>query len=55
MKLPMEISGKELAGLLRKYGYEITWQTGSHIRLTTEQKGVRHITIPVIDFLKLVH
>ena len=35
MKLPREISGEELAKLLKKYDYAITRQTGSHIRLTT--------------------
>lgn len=32
--------------LLKPYGYEVTRQVGSHIRLTTEQKGQHHITIP---------
>ncbi len=41
-----QISGSELAKLLKKYGYEITRQTGSHIRLTTSVKGEHHITIP---------
>jgi len=31
MKLPRDLSGVELAKLLRRYGYEITRQTGSHI------------------------
>ncbi|MBN1972991.1 MAG: type II toxin-antitoxin system HicA family toxin [Sedimentisphaerales bacterium] len=53
MKLPREISGKELAGLLKRYGYEITRQTGSHMRLTTDQKGVHHITIPNHKSLKI--
>ncbi len=53
MKLPREISGEELAKLLKKYGYEITRQTGSHIRLTTENKGEHHITIPAHKYLKI--
>ena len=53
MKLPREISGEELAKLLKKYGYEITRQTGSHIRLTTTAKGEHHITIPAHKFLKI--
>lgn len=32
--------------LLRRYGYVVTRQTGSHIRLTTTQVGEHHITIP---------
>ena len=46
MKIPRDIGGEELAKLLKKYGYQITRQTGSHIRLTTNLKGAHHITIP---------
>jgi predicted RNA binding protein YcfA (HicA-like mRNA interferase family) len=46
MKLPRDVGGEELAILLRRYGYQITRQTGSHIRLTTQQAGEHHITIP---------
>ena len=46
MKLPRDLGGDELAKLLRKYGYEITRQTGSHMRLTTHMNGEHHITIP---------
>ncbi len=45
MKLPRDLSGENLAKLLKKYGYEITRQTGSHIRLTTNLKGEHHITL----------
>lgn len=46
MKLPRDIGGAELAGLLTKYGYEITRQSGSHLRLTTTLKGEHHLAIP---------
>ncbi len=46
MKLPRDVSGEELAVLLRRYGYEVTRQTGSHMRLTTMQGGEHHVTIP---------
>jgi len=47
LKLPRDLSGLELASLLRRYGYEITRQTGSHLRLTSTAKGIEHhITIP---------
>lgn len=46
MRLPRDISGIELARKLEKYGYQVTRQTGSHLRLTTEQGGEHHITIP---------
>ncbi len=35
MRIPRDIEGKSLANLLTRYGYEITRQTGSHIRLTS--------------------
>jgi predicted RNA binding protein YcfA (HicA-like mRNA interferase family) len=53
MKLPRDISGQELAKLLSKYGYQVTRQTGSHIRLTTGQKGEHHITIPAHKELRV--
>jgi predicted RNA binding protein YcfA (HicA-like mRNA interferase family) len=54
MKLPRNISGEELAGLLVKYGYARTRQAGSHIRLTSGLKGVdHHVTIPRHDHLKV--
>jgi predicted RNA binding protein YcfA (HicA-like mRNA interferase family) len=47
MRLPRGVGGGELAALLGRYGYEITRQTGSHMRLTSTFKGVEHhITIP---------
>jgi predicted RNA binding protein YcfA (HicA-like mRNA interferase family) len=47
MKLPRDVGGKELAALLDRYGYKITRQTGSHMRLTSTSKGSEnHITIP---------
>jgi predicted RNA binding protein YcfA (HicA-like mRNA interferase family) len=47
LRLPRDLAGTELAALLRRYGYEITRQTGSHMRLTSRLKGVEHhVTIP---------
>ena len=46
MKLPRDLDGEDLAVLLRRFGYVTTRQTGSHIRLTTNQGGEHHITIP---------
>ncbi|WP_460194630.1 type II toxin-antitoxin system HicA family toxin [Thermosynechococcus sp. FA-CM-4201] len=42
MKLPRDITGTELASTLKQLGYEIVRQTGSHIRLTTQQGGEHH-------------
>ena len=46
MKIPRDLSGNDLVKLLKAYGYEPTRQTGSHMRLTTFDKGEHHITIP---------
>lgn len=47
MKLPRDLSGERLAAHLRGYGYEITRQTGSHLRLTSTSKGgAHHVTVP---------
>jgi len=54
LKLPRDVSGEQLAKLLRPYGYEITRQTGSHLRLTSRIKSTEHhITIPAHDSLKV--
>lgn len=53
MKLPRDLSGLELANKLAMLGYEITRQNGSHIRLTTQQNGEHHITIPQHNPLKV--
>ncbi len=47
MRLPRDVGGEELASLLDRYGYSLTRQTGSHLRLTSSLKGSEHhITIP---------
>jgi predicted RNA binding protein YcfA (HicA-like mRNA interferase family) len=54
MKLPRDVGGEELAGLLRQYGYQQTRQTGSHMRLTSSLKGAElHLTIPRHDSLRI--
>jgi predicted RNA binding protein YcfA (HicA-like mRNA interferase family) len=35
-----------LARALGKFGYRITRQTGSHVRLTTTEGGEHHVTVP---------
>ena len=52
MKLPRDISGIELAKHLKILEYEISHQTESHIRLTTNKNGAHHITIPAHDTLR---
>ena len=46
MRLPRDLSGEELAVLLRRFDYQVTRQTGSHMRLTTTRRGEHHITVP---------
>jgi len=46
MRLPRDLSGNDLTQALRKLGYQVTRQTGSHIRLTTAERGEHHLTIP---------
>lgn len=53
MKMPRDVSGYHLAKLLEKYGYSVTRQTGSHIRLTTLRNEEHHITIPVHHELRV--
>ncbi len=52
-KIPRDLSGIELCKILAKFGYEITRQSGSHIRLTTTQKSIHNITIPAHNPLKI--
>ena len=54
MRLPRDLSGDELAHRLRRYGYEPTRQTGSHLRLTSTSEGAaHHLTVPRNDSLRV--
>jgi predicted RNA binding protein YcfA (HicA-like mRNA interferase family) len=53
MKLPRNLSGDDLAKALERLGYQVTRQTGSHVRLTTDQNGEHHATIPRHDSLRV--
>ena len=54
MRLPRDLSGHDLAQTLRQYGYAVTRQTGSHLRLKSTIRGTdHHITIPAHHTLKL--
>ena len=46
MRMPRDTSGRELANALAKLGYEVTRQTGSHMRLTARGESTHHVTIP---------
>lgn len=53
MRIPRDTSAPELIKALRRLGYSVTRQTGSHIRITTTQNGQHHETIPNHAPLKL--
>jgi predicted RNA binding protein YcfA (HicA-like mRNA interferase family) len=43
VKLPRDVSGPEAVKALRRLGFTVTRQDGSHIRLS---KGSLHVTVP---------
>jgi predicted RNA binding protein YcfA (HicA-like mRNA interferase family) len=53
MKIPRDLTGKDLIRSLKKLGYLPTRQSGSHIRLSTMVNGEHHITIPNHSPLKV--
>ena len=53
MKLPRDLSGRELAQALQVLGYRVTRQIGSHLRLTTTERREHHLTVPDHDSLRL--
>jgi len=53
MKLPRDLSGEDLAKALKVLGYEVTRQTGSHLRLTTKAPSEHHVTIPAHRSLRI--
>ena len=53
MRLPRDVAGTDLANRLGAFGYHITRQTGSHMRLTTQTNGEHHVTIPRHDPLRV--
>ena len=53
MRIPRNISAKEFILTLKKYGYEVQRQKGSHIRLITLFEGEHHITVPNHSSIKI--
>lgn len=53
MKLPRDLSGSDLIRQLAKLGYTVTRQAGSHVRLTTQERGEHHVTVPEHDQLRI--
>ena len=47
MRIPRDLNGADLAKQLGRFGYSITRQSGSHMRLTRIDGGQeQHLTIP---------
>ena len=46
MRLPRDVKPEALVHALKALGYRPTRQSGSHIRITTEQNGEHHEVIP---------
>ncbi len=46
MKIPRDCTGAELVRALRRLGYQVDRQTGSHIQLTTQRGGEHHVSVP---------
>jgi len=54
MKTPRNLSAPDLIKILARYGYEVTRQKGSHIRLVRHSdSGAHHVTIPNHNPIKL--
>lgn len=46
MKLPRDLSGDDLVSALSRLGYSALRQTGSHVRLVTQEHGEHYVTVP---------
>jgi len=53
MRIPRDLSGADLIKWLSQLGYAVTRQTGSHIRLSSQDNGEHHVTIPNHDPLRI--
>jgi len=54
LRLPRDVAGHDLARALSRFGYVVTRQTGSHIRLTSKSKGTEHhVTVPAHGQLRV--
>ncbi len=46
MKIPGDISGKDIIKALKIFEYNVVRQNGSHIMVTTSKNGEHHLAIP---------
>ncbi len=47
MRLPRDVDGEQLVKALKQFGYAPTRQTDSHVRLSTQEHGEHHVTLPM--------
>lgn len=52
-RLPRDLTSAELANALSVLGYQVTRQTGSHLRPTTDLNREHHVTVPRHDPLRV--
>ena len=53
MKFPRDVAAFDLIKALRVFGYAVTRQKGSHIRVTTMLNGEHHEVIPNYNPIKM--
>ena len=53
MRLPRDVSGRDLVHALEAFGYFVVRQSGSHIRLSTRTQPEHSLTIPDHDSLRV--
>ena len=53
MRIPRDLSATELVRALATVGYRVTRRRGSHLRLTTQEHGEHHVTVPDHNALRL--
>jgi predicted RNA binding protein YcfA (HicA-like mRNA interferase family) len=54
LRLRRDVRGHDLARALAEFGYVVTRQAGSHMRLTSKSRGTEHhVTIPAHDPIRV--
>lgn len=53
MKIPRDISAKELREKLKAFGYSESRQKGSHIMMVSHLEGEHHLTVPNHDPVRI--
>ena len=53
MRLPRDVSGRDLVHALERLGYVVVRQSGSHIRLSTTVHPEHKVTVPDHEALRI--